>query len=319
MRVQPNDHGALQALHSVLLSIDSVRNARAWYLLLLGFTVAGLLLTAVMQALGRDADVTAALLAGAAFFSLFYSSNAAGLVLMDEACGRELRFPREALGDALRCAHRLLIVVACVLAATAALGALVTGLLWACRLPVVGTALLGVLVPVAVPALGLAVVALLALVGPVAAPAVWDGLGVRAVLALLIRQARVRFAQALMLSAAVSLISALVAGLVSFVVLAGGRALLGLALWGAGIELAGQPFLAALFGQGLRGAPGAPALSALNQAAITGAGVVFALGLVVPAVVYLRGLCELYLALRRSDGHDPADPARTSRPAGTPP
>ena len=140
MRVQPNDHGALQALHSVLLSIDSVRNARAWYLLLLGFTVAGLLLTAVMQALGRDADVTAALLAGAAFFSLFYSSNAAGLVLMDEACGREIRFPREALGDALRCAHRLLIVVACVLAATAALGALVTGLLWACRLPVVGTA-----------------------------------------------------------------------------------------------------------------------------------------------------------------------------------
>lgn len=315
MRVQPIEHGALQALQSVLLSIDSVRNARAWYLLLLGFTVSGLLLRMAMQALGQDAGTSAALWAGAAFFSLFYTSNAAGMVLMDEACARDIRSPREALGDALRCAHRLLAVVACVLAATAMLGGVVTGLLWATRLPVVGTALLGVLVPVAVPALGLAVVALLALVGPVAAPAVWDGLGVRAVLTLLIRQARVRFAQALMLSAAVSLLSALVAGLVSFVVLAGGRALLGLAFWGADIELPAQPFLAALFGQGLRTVPGAPALSALGSAALTGAGVVFALGLVVPALVYLRGLCELYLALRRSDGHDPA----AHRPADNPP
>ena len=42
-----------------------------------------------------------------------------------------------------------------------------------------------------------------ALVGPLASPAVWSGLGVRAVLALLLRQVRVRFAHALMLSAAV--------------------------------------------------------------------------------------------------------------------
>lgn len=318
MRVQPIEHGALQALQSVLLSIDSVRNARAWYLLLLGFTGAGLLLSLAMRALGRDAGMAAALWAGAAFFSLFYSTNAAGLVLMDEACARDIRAPRDALAGALRCAHRLLAVVACVLLATAALGALVAGLLWACRLPLVGPALMGVLVPLAVPALGLAAVALLALVGPVAAPAVWDGLGIRAVLALLMRQVRVRFAQALMLSAAVSLLSALVAGLVSFVVLAGGRALLALAFWGAGIELAAQPFLAALFGQGLRVAPGAPALSAHTQAALTGAGVVFALGLVVPAVVYLRGLCELYLALRRSDGHDPAASPRAPFPADTP-
>jgi hypothetical protein len=37
MRVQPVEHGALQALNSVLQSIESVRNARALYLLLLAF------------------------------------------------------------------------------------------------------------------------------------------------------------------------------------------------------------------------------------------------------------------------------------------
>ena len=49
-------------------------------------------------------------------------------------------------------------------------------------------------------------------------------------------------------------------------------------------------------------------VSAHTASALSGAGVVFALGLVVPGVVYLRGLCELYLALRRSDGEAPTFP-----------
>ena len=305
MRVQPVEHGALQALNSVLQSIESVRNARALYLLLLAFAGAGLMMTLAQGALAREAGTASALWLAAAFFSLFYTSNAAGLVLMDEACGREPRLPVEALRDALRSAHRLLAVVLCVLVAAALLLAVVLGLLWATRLPGLGPTSLGAVVAVGVPALGLAGVALLALVGPLAAPAVWAGLGVRQTLRLLLQQMRRRFAHALMLSAAVSLLTATVAGLVSVVVLAGGRALLALAVGVLDIDLAPQPFLAALFGQGLRTAPGAPALSAATQAALTGAGLVFALGLVVPGVVYLRGLCELFLALRRIDDDTP--------------
>jgi len=304
-RVQLNDGGALPALNAVLQSIESVRNARALYLLLLGFASAGMLMTAAQRALAAESGTLAALWLAGAFFTLFYISNAAGLVLMDEASGRTLRQPADALRDALRCAHRLLLVVLVVLLAMALLVAVVLALLAASRLPGMGPSMLGVVVPLAVPALGLAGVALLALVGPVAAPAVWAGLGVRAVLALLLHQVRVRFAHALMLSAAVSLLTATVAGLVSVVVLGGGRAVVGLAVLVLGIDLAPEPFLAALFGQGFRMAPGAPALSAHTGAALTGAGVVFALGLVVPGVVYLRGLCELYLALRRSDGEPP--------------
>ncbi len=305
MRVHPVNHGALQALNSVLQSIESVRNARALYLLLLAFAGGGLLMTMAQRSLAGESSVAAALWLAGAFFVLFYTSNAAGLVLMDEACGRPLRLPAEALRDALRSAHRLLAVVLCVLLVAAVLVAAVAALLATARLPVLGPSMLGLVVPVAVPALGLAGLTLLALVGPVAAPAVWAGMGVREVLALLLRQVRVRFAHALMLSAAVSLLTATVAGLISAVVLGGGRAMVALAVLGLGIDLAPEPFLAALFGQGLRMAPGAPSLSAATASALTGAGVVFALGLVVPGVVYLRGLCELYLALRRSDGEAP--------------
>lgn len=307
MRVQPVDQGALPALNSVLQSIESVRNARALYLLLLAFAASGLLLTMAQGAMSREAGLPATLWAGGAFFALFYGSNAAGLVLMDEALGRPLRYPADALRDALRTAHRLLAVVLCVLAGVLLMAAGVLGLLWAARLPVIGPTLLGLTVPLAVPGIGLVTLAMVTLVGPLAAPAVWAGLGVRDVLGLLWRQVRRRFAHAVLLSAAVSLLTAAVAGLVSFVVLAGGRALLGLALLLAGVELAPGPFMAALFGQGFRLAPGAPALSAQTSAALTGAGVVFALGLVVPGVVYLRGLCELFLALRGLDEHTPLD------------
>jgi len=311
MRVQPSTQGALPAVNSVLQSIESVRNAPAMYLLMLALAGSGLMLTFAQGALAREAAVAGALWAGGAFFILFYGSNAAGLVLMDEALGRPGRHPADALRDALGLAHRLLAVVLCVLAAAALLVGGVLALLWASRLPVLGPTLLGLTVALAVPATGLAALAMLTLVGPLAAPAVWSGLGVRAVLALLVRQVRQRFAHAVLLSTAVSLLTAAVAGLVSFVVLSGGRAVQGLAVLVAGIDLAPDPFMAALFGQGFRLAPGAPALSAHTSAALTGAGVVFALGLVVPGVVYLRGLCELFLALQGLDDDAalPATPA----------
>jgi len=305
MRVQPIGPGPLQGLNSVLQSIESVRNARALYLLLLALASSGLLVSLTRSAMAREAGLAATLWAGAAFFALFYGSNAAGLVLMDEARGRPQRLPAEALVDALRCAHRLLLVVLGVLALVALLLGAVAGLLFASRLPVVGPTVLGLVVPVAVPALGLTALALVALVGPLAAPAVWAGLGVRQVLVLLGRQLRGRFAQVVLMAAAVSLLAAGVAGLSSFVVLAGGRGLLALAVGLVGIDLAPEPFLAALFGQGWRLAPGAPALSAHTSAALTGASVVFALGLVLPGVVYLRGLCELFLALAHLDGDPP--------------
>ena len=312
-RVQAPDSTPLHALNAVLRSIESVRNGRALYLLLAVFAVSGLLLAMARGALARESGLVAAFWGGAAFFAVFYGSSAAGLVLMDEARGRPLRDPVQALSDALFTAHRLLLVGLVALLAAAAVVAACVALLWLGRLPGLGTTLLSAAVAVAVPVLGLLALVMVTLVGPIAAPAVWFGLGVSAVLRLIGLQLRQRLAHAVMLATAVSLLAAAVAGLVSFMVLVGGRVVLGLSVFVLDLNLAPQPFLAALFGQALVAAPGAPALPEQTSAAITGAGLVFGLGLVMPGVVYLRGLCELFLALHvltpelapATDNHQP--------------
>ncbi|NRF69278.1 hypothetical protein HLB44_19965 [Aquincola sp. S2] len=276
----------------VLASIDAVRNGRALYLLLATTALSGLLLWATRRALVAQADAWAVLSAGATFFVTFYGSNATGIVLMDEACGRAPRHPRDAIADALARGHRLLVVVLCVLLVMLALLAVVGGLLWVARLPALGSSLLSLVVPAGVLVLGLAALLIVGVIGPLAAPAVWAGLPVAAVLRLLTAELRGRAPQLLLLTAAVSLLSAAVAGLVSFALLAGGRALLALAAVLVGLDLAPQALLGALFG---RGAP--PGLSPHAAAAVTGGGVAFAFGLVLPGVVYLRGLCAVFLAV----------------------
>ncbi len=315
MRVQTSDSpqapsstlSPLAALNLVLGSIDAVRNGRAQWLLLVAFALSGLLMGELRRALLNESALSASLAALAAFVVTFYGSNAAGLMLMDEAQGRRSRDPRDALADAFGSAHRLLAVVACVLLMFALLLGAVALLLWAAQLPRVGPGLAGLAVTLGVPVLGLAALVMVGLVGPLAAPAVWCGLSVREVLALLRREIRSRLPQVLLLSAAVSLLSAAVAGLVSFVVLGGGRAVVALAALVTPVDIGAQTFLAALFGQGLRAAAGASTPHA--SAAVTGAGVVFALGLVLPGVVYLRGLCALYLAVQ------PAAPAAGAQDA----
>lgn len=282
----------LQALDMVLGSIDAVRNGRALYLLMATTALSGLLLWATRRALVAQSDFWAVVAAAATFFVVFYGSNATGIVLMDDACGRAPRHPRDALADALARGHRLLVVVLCVLALMSLLLAAVAGLLWLSRGTVPGPSLLAFVLPFAVPLLGVAALLLVGFVGPLAAPAVWAGLRVSAVLRLLGRELRGRVTQLLLLSAAVSLLSAMVAGLVSFVLLAGGRLVLALATLLVGLDIAPQPVLGALFG---RGTPSG--LSPFTAAAVTGAGAVFAFGLVLPGVVYLRGLCAVFLAV----------------------
>ncbi|MDT7833772.1 hypothetical protein [Aquabacterium sp. OR-4] len=299
--------GSLRALDAVLQSVESVRNGGALYLLLLSFALAGWLLVSAQRLLGGESWWPGGALAAAAFLVVLYGSTAAGLVLMDEALGRVPRHPLDALRAAPAPAHRLLAVVLTVLLLAAVLLVATAGLLWLARLPGVGAAWLGLLVPVVVPVLGLVALVMVTLVGPIAAPAAWFGLRWRQILALLMRQLQVRPVHAVLLSAAVSLLSAAVAGLISFMVLAGGRAFAALAAGLLGLPLAVPPFLSALFGMGLRVAPGAAPLPEHTSAAITGAGLVFALGLVVPGAVYLRGLCELFLALRGADAGADAD------------
>lgn len=298
------DTDAIGALRQVLRSVDALRNGRALWLMLATFACAGLLLASAQAALAAGRATQAAIWGGLALFATFYGSNAAGLLLLDQALGRPVREPGDALALSLRRSHRLLAVVLLLAAAVGLLGVAAALLLKLAAAPAFGPLLLGVLVPLLVPALGVSLLALVLLAAPLAAPAVWSGLGVGAVLALLWREARQRFVQVAMLTAAVALLSAVVGAGISFVVLAGGRLMAFIAVLVAGIDLAPDPFLAALTGQGVR--LSAQDLSAHAVAARAGAGVVFALALALPGLVYLRGLCAVFLVLR---GARPADEA----------
>jgi hypothetical protein len=288
----------------VLASVEAVRNGRALYLLLCGFAAAGLLLAMADVALARNQSLWAALWGGASLTMLFYGSNAAGLVLMDEARGLPLRDAAQAVRDALACGHRLLLVLLLVMGAAALLLAVIAALLWITRVPWIGPALFGLLLPAAVLVVGGAMLAGAAVVAPLAGPAVWSGLSVRATLTLLARHVRQRLVFVALLTAAVSGLAGLVGALASVVVIAGGRVVAALAVLAAGVDVPPTLLMAGLFGHGLRslGAAGAPvAASPHAQAAVVGGGLVFILALVLPGLVYLRGACAVYLALQDSD------------------
>lgn len=298
----------LDALNRVLASVDAVRNGSAVYALLATFAAAGLLLAMAESAFGREALAWGMLWAGASLTTLFYGSNATGLLLFDQARGLPPRAVGAALAAALATAHRLLLVLICVVAAAATLLAGLAAALWLTRVPLIGPALFGLLLPVAVVAVGVAILSGIAVLAPLAAPAIWSGQGVAATLGLLARHVRQRLLLVALLMSAVSGLAALVGALITFAVMTGGRVVSALAVLTAGIDLPPQTLMAGLFGHGLRslGAAGAPAAqSAYGQAALAGGGVVFMLALALPALVYLRGTCAVYLALEERDDRSP--------------
>lgn len=294
----------LDALNRVLGSVDSVRNGRAVYALLATLATAGLLLAVAESAFAHGAAIWGMVWGGASLTTLFYGGNAAGLLLFDEARGLPIRPVRQALHDALASAHRLLLVLICVMSLATALLALLAAALWVTRMPLLGPALFGLLLPVAVVVVGVAILSGAAVIVPLAAPAIWSGHGVRATLVLLVRHVRQRLVFVALLMSAVSGLAALVGALLTFAAMTGGRVVAALAVFAAGIDLPPQMLMSGMFGHGLRslGVAGAPvAPSVYGQAASAGGGVVLMLVLVLPALVYLRGTCSVYLAVEERD------------------
>ena len=298
---------ALDTLGRILAGVDAVRNLRALAMLLGTFAAGGLLLAMAETALARGEAWWGPVQAGAALTVAFYGGNAAGLLIMDQARGVAVREIGDALRDALATAHRLILALLLLLAPGVAIAGALVGLLWLCRTsvtgPLLGPLLFGLAVPVSVLTFGWLLLALLAVVVPLAAPAVWAGGGAVSVARELLGLVRRRLLTVALLMAGVGLLAGAVGALTSFVVMAGGRVVAELGVAVVGIEVPAQQLMAGLFGYGLRslGAAGAPvAASGHGAAALVGGGVVFALALVLPGLVYLRGACAVYLALRAS-------------------
>ncbi|MFG6433503.1 hypothetical protein [Roseateles sp. LYH14W] len=294
----------LPALARVLASIDAPRNLRALYALLAAFCFAGLLLAMARSALARDDTMLSALWMGLALAVAFFGVNATGLMLMDQARGLPVRDPQDALADALRSGHRVLLSLLACLALAAVGVAVLAALLWATRWPWIGAPLLAVVLPAGVLLLGGLAFVLVILVGPLAGPAVWAGQRSAGVLAFLRGRLRTGLPETALLMAAVYLLVALTTAAASFIVVSGGQLLAGLAILGAGIELPARQLLAGVMGLGPRslGASGVPMQGGnLGLAALVGGGIVFALALVLPTLVWLRGCCAVYLAVTEQE------------------
>jgi len=299
----------LHALGRVLASLDAPRNGRALYALLAGFCLAGLMLASAESALAKADQLIGAVWAGLGLVAAFLGVNTTGLLLMDQALGRPVRDVDEAFRDALRSAPRVLLSLLLMLGTLAALAAALLGLLYAVRLPWVGAPLFAVLVPLGVVLLGGMAFSGLVLIGPLTGPAIWAGRRPLETARMLLRQLRQGPLEAAALMMAVFLLTGLVSAAVSFVVISGGRAMALLMVWLVGIDVPAQQLMAGLFGYGLRslGATGAPvASSPMGMAALIGGGVVFAVALVLPTLVYLRGCCAVYLALQDAPSEDAA-------------
>lgn len=299
-----------QALVRVLSSIEAVRDGHAMYVLLAAFCGAGLATASAMASFGREQMPWAIGQGAAALFIAFYGTNAAGLLLMDRAMGRPPRDVADAIFDALGIAHRVLLALAVLLALGVALAGGLLGLYWLSGLPHVGPWLFVLVVPATVLIIGLAALAGVAVVAPLTGPTVWAGASSWQAVGTIGRLVRDRLLQAAVLVGGLSLATGLVGAASSAMVLLGGRVMAEASVFVLGVDVPPEALMAGLFGRTVQISNAAQVSAQALQyisAATVGGGMVFALALVMPTLVYLRGVCEVYLALRAADADGQAD------------
>ena len=108
-----------------------------------------------------------------------------------------------------------------------------------------------------------------------------------------------------LLTAALSVATGLVGAATSGLVLLGGRVMAEASVWIIGVDVPPEALMAGLIGRGVWvNNPSAVPAESLQYiwSATIGGGVIFAVALVLPTLVYLRGVCEIHLALAPAPG-----------------
>ncbi|HET8870990.1 MAG TPA: hypothetical protein VFM48_11110, partial [Aquabacterium sp.] len=295
-----------RALAQVLGSIEAVRDGRAMYVLLGAFAGAGTALAMARSAVARGQTSWAVVEGALALFIAFYGSQAAGLLLMDRALGRPAREVVDAVVDALGVGHRVLAVLLVALMAGAVVIGGVVALFWLCGLPVIGPWLYALALPMTVLVLAAGFIAFASVIGPLTGPMVWFGSTSRQTLAQLMGVLQQHVLRAATMMVGLSLVTGLVGAAASVVVLMAGRAMAALSILVLGVDVPAEILMAGLLGHTVQAVDArvvSPDALPYITAANVGGGVVFALALVLPTLVYLRGVCEIYLLIRPKTRH----------------
>jgi len=289
-----------RGLSRLLSSLDALSDGRILYTLLTTLASVGLMAATVQASLLRRDWYWAIGQGAVALFCAFYGAQAAGLQSMDRARGLVARTSGQALREALRVGHRFLLAMLAGLMALALPLLLLLGLFWLCGLPRVGPLLYGFVAPLTVMVLAAVFAIGGAVLVPLVGPAVWAGARTSRVLMQLLETARLHLLRASVFVLLLTALVALLGAVVSAVVFVGGRLMAELSIWLLAVDVQPGWLMLGLFGQGVSGAGLAQVPhSALPYilAAKVGGGVVFALAVTMPTLVYLRGVCEIYLLL----------------------
>jgi hypothetical protein len=278
---------------SLLSAVDAVRNWRAAALML-----ASLVLAALIFGLGGVVGLQVHAIFGAVFFLLgfavaFYGANAVGIMLMDEARGATSRSILAAILTSLATGHRLILVMLLV-GITYIVGVLIlASLLFICKMPGLGPLLFAFVFPAGVVVSGIAVFALYAVITPLAAPSIWSGATTMEGVSRLAAIARQRIVVVILSMMVLLFIVVIVGAILSGIMLTG--TLIAGSLSAAILNVGGMnpANLMGMFGMS---GFGGGSDSGYVAAGAFGGGIVWALALTLPALVYFRGCCQVYLA-----------------------
>ena len=280
---------------SLLSAVDAVRNWRAAALLLGSLLVAGL-----VGALGGIVGTQVHVALGLVFFLLafaisFYGINAVGIMMMDEAQGVSARSIFAAVLTSLAIGHRIVLVLLLALLTYIVGAAVMALLLLMCKIPGLGSLLFAFVFPLCVVISGVAIFAGYAVIGTLTGPAVWNGATTMQALSRLAAIARQRIVVVILSVLVLLLICGFVGGILISILFTGTLITGGMSAGIIGvssIDLSSAMSIFSMTGSGY----GRGGDSGHLAAGAFGWGIVIAIAFTLPLLIYLRGLCQLYLA-----------------------
>lgn len=278
---------------SLLQAASAYKNYRA--LILLGLTFLAAVLTGgLFSYLGTVTGMYPLIFLGGllSIVVLFYGSNAVGILLMNDAQGHpDSHSIMDAVLLSLYTSHRLLVVIILDVLIVLAVVIVVAIALAICKIPVLGPLLYTFVFPVSAVVLGILVFALYFVMLPLAAPAVWGGSSVFQVIAQLNMVVRKQLIVVLLSEFLLLLITGFASAIIGMVIVSGSlmTSTMSLGIIGFG---GGNPMgmLSALAFGGMGGGG-----SGHLVAGMIGGGLLFAIGAVVPSLIWSKGMCLIYL------------------------
>lgn len=278
------------AFESLIEATNAFKNYRA--ILLLGATFLSAALVAGLftaMAAGMGSAILGGLGALLAFVVFFYGINAVGILLMREAQGQSASSVTDAILVSFFTSHRaigvallgMLIILVSVIA--------IAALLFVCKIPGIGAFLFTFVYPLSAIFLGLLVFSLFYVMFPLAGPAIWSGCTVFETIARLNTIARTKLVSVILMEVFLFLITAFAAGLIFTVVF------LGIAMTtGLSASILSVGFDISDLKNSVMGGSGGGG-SGYAVAGGIGGGLLIAVAAIVPALIFNKGLCIIYL------------------------